>query len=327
MNTTQPYVSVIIPAYKAAAFIGDTLDSLRTQTFRNFEVIVVNDGCPDTANLERVLQPYQHEIRYLKQANAGPAAARNAALAVSSAPLIALLDSDDVWEPDYLQVQVGLLDANPNVDVVYPNATFFGEDRGVANTFMEVFPSRGEVTVASLALRECYVFISATCRREAVIRAGGFDVNIRGAEDFDLWLSMAEQGSRFLYHSRPLVRYRFRPDSLSSDSPALLNTVLALYKKHLSRPELLVPDRNAIAEAIRRTQAELDLYLGKQALQSSNIDVAIERLESANGVFHRSKLSAVVWMLRLAPGLASKYIQRQRQDSQKKPVVKPVNKS
>ena len=159
------------------------------------------------------------------------------------------------------------------------------------------------------------------------VRAGGFDVNIRGAEDFDLWLSMAEQGSRFLYHSRPLVRYRFRPDSLSSDSPALLNTVLALYKKHLARPELLVPDRNAIAEAIRRTQAELDLYLGKQALQSSNIDVAIERLASANGVFHRSKLSAVVWMLRLAPGLASKYIQRQRNDSQKKPVVKPVSKS
>lgn len=138
---------------------------------------------------------------------------------------------------------------------------------------------------------------------------------------------MAEQGSRFLYHPQSLVRYRFRPDSLSSDSPALLNTVLALYRKHLARPQLSAPDRKAIEEAIRRTQAELDLYLGKKALNSSNIEVAIERLASANQVFHRTKLSAVVWMLRLAPGLASKYIQRQRNDSQKKPVVKNVSES
>ena len=240
--------------------------------------------------------------------------------------MIALLDSDDLWEPNYLEVQVGLLDANPDVDVVYPNATFFGEDRGVAKTFMEVFPSRGEVTVASLALRECYVFISATCRREAAIRAGGFDENIRGAEDFDLWISMAERRSRFLYHSQPLVRYRFRPDSLSSDSPRLHNTVLALYKKHLARPEFRAADRDAIAEAIRRTQAELDLYVGKQALHSSDVEVALQRLASANRVFHRAKLSAVVWMLKLAPGLVFRYMQWQRKDRPKASAVNSIGK-
>ena len=78
--TSTPAVSVIIPAYNVTAFIADALNSLRAQTFRDFETIVVNDGCPDSDNLERVLEPYRGEIVYIRQENQGVAAARNTAL-------------------------------------------------------------------------------------------------------------------------------------------------------------------------------------------------------------------------------------------------------
>src|ERR1700692_783320 len=112
----SPAVSVIVPAYKVTDFIAKTLDSLRSQTFRDFETIVVNDGCPDSENLERVLEPYRGEIVYIRQENQGLAGARNTAIKAARAPLVGLLDSDDAWEPDYLEVQTKFLAEHPQVD-------------------------------------------------------------------------------------------------------------------------------------------------------------------------------------------------------------------
>jgi glycosyltransferase involved in cell wall biosynthesis len=124
---STPAVSVVIPCYKATEFISLALDSLRQQTFRNFETIVVNDACPDSANLERVLEPYRSEIVYLRlDVNQGPSTARNTGIRAAKAPLVAMLDSDDTWEPDYLEVQTAFLAAHPEIDVVYPNAEFIG---------------------------------------------------------------------------------------------------------------------------------------------------------------------------------------------------------
>src|SRR4051812_21258868 len=100
----SPAVSIIMPAYRAAAYIAAALDSVFAQTFKSYEVIVVNDGSPDTEELERVLEPYRDRIVYIKQENKGVSAARNAAIRVSRAPFIAQLDPDDLWEPEYLAV-------------------------------------------------------------------------------------------------------------------------------------------------------------------------------------------------------------------------------
>src|SRR5690348_17239918 len=102
-----PLVSVIIPCFNATKYIPDTLNSLRAQTFRDFETILVNDGCPDTENLERVLEPYMGEIRYLKSGKwASISGSRNTGINASSARYISLIDADDVWEPNYLEVLV-----------------------------------------------------------------------------------------------------------------------------------------------------------------------------------------------------------------------------
>ena len=120
-NTDSPSVavSVVIPAYNAAPFIAQTIESVFGQTFRNFEVIVVNDGSPDTAELERELQPYMDRIRYRTQPNAGPSSARNLGIREARGEFVAFLDSDDAWLPDYLATQMKILTADPSIDLLY----------------------------------------------------------------------------------------------------------------------------------------------------------------------------------------------------------------
>ncbi len=308
MNTNSPAVSVIIPAYNVTRFIAEALDSLRVQTFRDFETIVVNDGCPDSANLERVLEPYRGEIVYIRQENRGLAGARNTALQAARAPLIALLDSDDAWEPDYLEVQTSFLAEHPNTDVVSPNARFVGETLFPGKTMTDLFPTRGEISFRSLVARENHIFVGVTARRDAILQAGSFDPALRSAEDLDLWLRMVHGGARFAYHDRPLVRYRARPDSLSNDPIWMTTHALQVYRKLSDTLDLNAEDRAALETAIRHEEATRDFYLGKKALYAGQNEEALERLSRANRVLHSRKVSVAILAMRVAPGLLRKLI-------------------
>ena len=145
-----PAVSVIIPAYGVTAYIAEALDSVLAQTYTDFEIILVNDGCPDTAALEAVLRPYLDRIVYVKKENGGVSSARNAGIRVARAPLIALLDGDDAWTPDYLAVQTSFLREHPQTDIVYSNGVVFGDSRLAGCLAMDLSPSHGEVNFESL---------------------------------------------------------------------------------------------------------------------------------------------------------------------------------
>src|SRR5438552_9364698 len=123
----MPTVSVIIPVYNTALYVKETLESVFGQTYTDYEVIVVNDGSPDTAELEKVLAPYRDRIVYLEQDNEGVASARNTAILAAQGRYVALLDSDDLWLPDYLRVQIGILERDPTIDALYPNAMIYGD--------------------------------------------------------------------------------------------------------------------------------------------------------------------------------------------------------
>ena len=184
----SPLVSVIIPAYDVADFIGEALDSVFAQTFTDYEVIVINDGSPDTPKLEQALAPYMSRIVYLKQENRGVSAARNSGISAARGSLIAFLDGDDVWLPNYLEVQVKRIQADPTIDVLYPNVLMFGGSSESGEEFMTICPSSGEVTFERLLLQECNVSNCSIARKETLVRAGMFDESLRSVEDFDLWL-------------------------------------------------------------------------------------------------------------------------------------------
>jgi glycosyltransferase involved in cell wall biosynthesis len=300
-----PAVSIIVPAYNVAAYIGEALDSVFAQTFNDYEVIVINDGSPDTPALERALEPYRGRIVYLKQENGGLSAARNAGIRAARAPWIALLDADDAWEPDYLAVQLAELARDPAVDVLYPNALVFGDAAEAGQDFMTMCPSAGEVTFESLVAQRCTVMISVLARREAIVRAGMFDEDrgIRGSEDFDLWLRIVKQGGRIAYHRRPLVRYRRRAGSLSSDPVRMCEDILRRLEKARARLELTPAERRALDSAAARFRALLDLNRGKRAFFQGKTADAVAHLRAANRRLGRARLTLAIWGLRLAPRL------------------------
>jgi len=299
-----PAVSVIIPVYKATRYIAEALDSLRAQTFRDFEAILVNDGCPDTTNLEKALEPYKDEIVYFSSGKwASVSESRNKGIAAARGRYIAFLDADDTWQPEYLAVQVGMLESDLSIDVVYPNATYIGVGTLVGRTFMDVAPSEGEVTLEAILLRRCSVFIGATSRKEILIRSGLFDPEILGSEDFDLWIRVLRNKGRIVYHRQPLANYRISSTHQSSDKFEAIRRSIRMLDKHLGLADLSSAERGWFEAAHRKQKGWLDLFSGKQALYQGNFSEAVERLSSASESFDSLKLRLAVLGLRLAPGL------------------------
>ena len=297
-----PLVSVVIPAYQAARWIAETLDSVLAQTFHDYEIIVVNDGSPDTVDLERALEPYRKRIVYLRQENRGPAGARNTAIRAARGRYIAPLDADDQWEPEFLAEQVAILEADSSLDLVYAGVRVFGDapDAGRA----KFASSEGEVTFARLVLEEFTVAHCATvARREALVRVGLFDESFGHAEDFELWLRLAKFGGRIGYQRRVLSRYRRRAGSLNSDDERMGGSVLRALAKAEQYPDITPAERECIEQRRRVEKARLDLIAGKKAVAAGDAEAAMRHLARANASFQSRKLSATILLLRFAPHL------------------------
>ncbi len=298
-----PAVSVIIPAYSVAAYIDDTLRSVFDQTFKDFEVVVVNDGSPDTTRLDAIVYPYREKLLYITQENKGVAAARNAGLRLARGEFVAFLDGDDVWEPNFLAEQVRFIQSNGGFDVVYADAYHFGEGWD-GRTFMETSPSQGNATCESLLAGRCNIVLAGTlARRQTVIDAGLFDEarNLQGSEDYDLWIRISKlSGSKINYQRAVLAGYRHRPGSLSAGEQFLHNSI-NVFNKIMRRGDLTISERNVLENTIRRQTADLQIRQAKQRLASGDFEQAAELFKSARKAQPSWKLSAVMTGLKLAP--------------------------
>lgn len=296
-------MSVIVPVYGTAAYVAETLDSILAQTFTDYEVLVVNDGSPDTELLERVLEPYREHVRYLRQENRGVSGARNAALRAARGRYVALLDSDDRWHPDYLAGMVAALERDPGADVVYPDALRFGDGR--ERRYSERYPLGGEITFARLLARECHVYGGATVRRRTLVEAGMYDEEVRGAEDFDLWLRILRRGGRIVYVDRVLAYYRVRPGSHTADGMLLLRNLQRVLDK-VAAMELLPEEREIVERQRAWTRSSLNLAEGMAAFRAGDLGTAERRLRDTGALSprRRAKIAVLVALLRVAPRLA-----------------------
>ncbi|HLW97931.1 MAG TPA: glycosyltransferase family A protein [Candidatus Acidoferrales bacterium] len=297
-------VSVIIPAYNVSKYIGEALDSVFKQTFQGFEVIVVNDGSPDTEQLERVLENYHDRILYLTQEHKGLAGARNTAIRAARGNYVALLDADDFWEPEYLAVQLDYLHKNPDMDVVSCNSRFFGDKTYAGRTFMDVFPSDGPVTFESLVTRKCNVFVSVTARREAIEQSGLFDESLMSCEDYDLWLRLAADGRRIGYHRKVLVNYRRHEASLSADPVWMAERNSQVIEKWQRDIPPVVKEWWLLEERRTRNVAEANYWRARQAFARGDVTTAVECFKKANEVLRSPKLKGTIFCLQTMPNLA-----------------------
>ncbi len=310
-TSASPLVSVIIPVYLATPYIAGTLDSVLAQTFSNYEVILVNDGSPDTEDLERAIAPYRDRIVYIVQENRGQAAARNTGIRASRGAFLAFLDDDDQWEPEFLSFHTGVMQADPGLAVHYADAMIFGDTPMRGRTIMELTPSHGDATFHRLIGRACTVLnCAALSRREAVLRAGMFDESYRYGEDIDLWLRIARQGGRIGYKKKVVARCRLRPDSVSANVSRMIEGYLRVLAAIRKSPGLTPADIEVLDRQIAAENASLDLVEGKQALRNGDIGTARQRLQKANAYFHRPKISAALFLLRVVPKLFLTFYRR-----------------
>jgi glycosyltransferase involved in cell wall biosynthesis len=300
----SPAVSVIIPAYNAAAHIGVALDSVFAQSCTDLEVIVINDGSPDSEQMELALTPYRPRILYLKQQNRGPSAARNLGIQHASGEFLAFLDSDDSWLPEYLSEQTDFLRHEPSLDMVYSDALFLGNTPSAGKRFMELCPSNGPVTFESLLLEETQVITSGTIvRRQNVFDAGLFDENFRCAEDHDLWLRIAHRGGRIAYQRKVLVHHLVRPDSQGSPSGSLVAGQIDVLTKLGRELDLPPHTRSLLAGKLRNAQALFAYIQGRRCLLAGEYEKAHEFLGRANTLAPNLKLGVLLLGVRTVPRL------------------------
>lgn len=307
MNDIMPKVSVIVPSYNTATLIAEALDSVFAQSYQDFEVIVINDGSPDTPELERVLEPYRERIVYLKQENRRACGARNNGISHARGEYLAFLDSDDSWTPGYLQSQIERLQADPSLDMIYCDCLIYGDAPQAGKTFMQGCRSIGPVTFESVLTEQSQIPISGTIvRRQVVINAGGFDERLAMCDDYEMWLRLAFRGARITYYSDVLSRIRIgRPSSLSSSKSKMVAAFATILQNVKAEWKLTVEQQALLAEKLRQVQALLALELGKEMLRKGEFGEARIQLGKANSHLRRCKLKLTLFGLRFAPALTA----------------------
>ena len=242
-----PRVSVIIPTYNRARQVCAAVDSVRAQTFGDFELIVVNDGSTDdTAERLRV---YDAGLKVLAQPNRGVAAARNAGVKAARGGLLAFLDSDDLWLPHKLQAQVDFFADNPSAMWQQTEETWLRNGRRV-NPKKRHAKLGGRIFKESLEL--CLVSPSAVMLRRRVLdEMGLFDESLPACEDYDLWLRILTRYPVYLDPRPGIIKHGGHKDQLSA-VPGLdeyrIKSLLKIAQTHA----LAANDRAALEETLKR---------------------------------------------------------------------------
>ncbi len=302
----MPRISVIIPAYNVAPYIGETLASVFAQTFADFEAIIINDGSPDTGELERVLEPFRDRIRYLKQENRGASSARNAGLRAARGEFVAFLDADDLWLPSYLEDQLAVI-RERNCDLVCADALIVGESPDAGRTYFEAVMDSAppnQVTFLDLLSGERSLITSGVlARREHVLEVGLFDEKLRNAQDLDLWLRLARHGARVAYQPRVLLKYRARLNSLTGDAINSHQRELLIFEKVEQSYGLTPEEREEVEPVIRNRTALVQYELGKLYLLPGDFTRARAAFAKSNSLRPSLKTRGALWFARLAPNL------------------------
>ena len=198
-------VSVVIPCFNAGAHLDDAVRSALAQTHANLEVVVVDDGSTDAATVALLDNAQWPRTRVFRQANAGPAAARNHAIREAAGDYILPLDADDTINPTYVAKAVTVLDARPSVGCVYCKAMKFGAETGP----WDLPPYRLEELVI-----DNVIFVTALFRKSDWQAIGGFDEKLRhGVEDYDFWVKMVASGRHVVQLDEYLFNYRVQAKS------------------------------------------------------------------------------------------------------------------
>ncbi len=252
MTTEMPMVGVVIPAYQAIAHLDQAIDSVEAQDYPRdrVQIVVVDDGSSDgTAEQAELRAAANPRMQLLRQANAGPSAARNLGIQACHGELIAFLDANDRWYPDKLRRQVELFQANPELGLVHSGGQFVdAAGRKRANWSRELQPIAGDALL-DFFCDFCVLTSSVVVPRRCLDRVGHFDPTLRVGEDNELFLRLlAEYPAGCI--DEPLLDCTLRADSFSRKDFDLdaHNELATLDRFRTTHPEFALRHRERIAE-------------------------------------------------------------------------------
>jgi len=231
-----PLVSVVIPAYNAEKYLSVTLDSVVSQTFADWELIIVDDGSKDRTEELVAARLSDKRIKYFYRANGGVSKARNFGMSQATGKYIAFLDADDVWEPIKLEKQVRMLDFDADAKACYSafslvddNLKPLGINRSerVSNALEDLLLIGNVIGTPSTVVVE----------RKLFTKIGGFDSDLSLCADWEMWVRLATQ-TDFLLIDRPLIKYRVHDGNMSNNVYLLETDTLRLLKKSFSLPNI-----------------------------------------------------------------------------------------
>ena len=206
MSSRYPLISVIIPTFNQAQFIEEAVQSVLGQSYRNLEIIVVDDGSTD--HTKDVLSKYHNHITYLSQNNRGPSSSRNYGIRTARADHIAFLDSDDVWFPEKLEAQMELMRRNSTVGLVGCGAyTTDAQGRIEKEYVSEKYHTRQQFLKDLQSRKISFNPSIVLVKRACIDRVGGFKDALHYGEDWDLWLRIAKH-YEIAFITKPLVKVR-----------------------------------------------------------------------------------------------------------------------
>lgn len=284
-------LSVVIPAYNAAATIEATIASVLAQTEPSFELIVVDDGSADaTPALVEDLAARDERVTLIRQPNAGTAGARNTGIAHARGDYVSFLDNDDLWMPNYLDRMRAALDAEPGAGFAYCDAWSLDDASSRISRITEMQrrpgPEPGASTEAILLTLAAHNFVqsSATVRRTVLAEVGGFDPSIRGTDDYDLWLRILLAGHGAVRAApEPLMIQRGREGSQSKDETMMLRGEAAALERVRDDPRAPSAVRERVERSLSGVERDLALAGGASALPRAlgRLRAAAVRLRNA----------------------------------------------
>ncbi|GMA20589.1 glycosyltransferase family 2 protein [Arsenicicoccus piscis] len=298
-------VSVVVPAYNRERTLGATLSSILTQTYPHVEAVVVDDGSSDrTVAIARSYDP--ERVRVVEQVNAGPAAARNAAVAAARGELIATCDSDDILLPNHVTQAVETLDSAPFPRFAVACNAFISGPAGLdtGRTLRHgKDPGLADQRLAMLQANWASYLMLAP--RRLFEETGGYDPAMRSSEDWDLWVRALFGGWSIVRQPTPTALYAWTPDSLSTDRATMTATEDLVVRRALERfgPQMALRER-AYCERRLAEGSPMDLAnRADRALESGDRVTGAALLRQASSLNPReTKLAAKARVSRLPGG-------------------------
>jgi len=277
-------ISIIIPTYNYAQYICEAIESVLNQTYKDFEIIVVDDGSTD--NTKEVIKPYLNKIKYIYQQNSGPSSARNRGIKEAKGEYIAFLDADDIWLAQKLELQIKFMEKEKEVGLIFSDMILFNEKGIIKNSFLKEKLFFNKLSIKPLSSTEKVIYDNVfnallqenfiptntvIVKKECFNKVGFFDETLFSVEDRDMWLRIG------LFYdigfiNFPLVLTRFHETNISANQELALKSRLKVMKKFLNYSNLPIKSKKIIKQTINKIYFDLGyLYFTYEKFPLSRI--------------------------------------------------------